>query len=102
MTPWISYKSLGHIDAFLSISADSGSNVARVVTSREIHASSRRYGEIWWSRLASQIENAAAMGNSRRLFHHIRAGVKKPLGMSGTICEVHGSPTHNQLRHLVR
>ncbi|VDP45369.1 unnamed protein product [Echinostoma caproni] len=50
----------------------------------------------------SEMERAAAMGNSRKLFHIIRVTGRKALGVSETVYEADGSPIHNQQRRLER
>ena len=71
-TPWISAESLRLLDARRSIPAGSEHNESRLIVRRELNASLRRDREIWWSQRASEMEHAAATGNSRKLFHLIR------------------------------
>ena len=101
-TPWISAESLGLLDARRSIPAGSEHNETRLLTRRALKASLRRDREIWWSQRATEMEHAAASGNSRKLFQLIRATGRKTLGVSETICEADGSLIHNQQRRLAR
>lgn len=55
-----------------------------------------------WSQLALEMEHAAAMGNSCRLFRLIRSAEKEALGASETICEVDGLSIRNLRRCLLR
>ena len=100
--PWISAESLHLLDTRRSIPAGSDHDESRRILRRELNVSLRRDREIWWSKRASEMEYAAAVGNSRKLFHLIRTTGAKHLGVSETICEVDGTPIYNQQRRLVR
>lgn len=87
MTPWIYAESLHPFQARQSILAGSGYNKARLVRKRELSANLRRGREIRLSFQTSEMEHAAAVGNSCKPFHPIRATDSKELGMSPTVCE---------------
>lgn len=100
--PWISADSLNLLDTRRSIPAGSEHNETRLLVKRALKASLRKDREIWWTERAREMENAAASGNTRKLFHLIRATGKKRPGVSETICEMDGSLIHNRKRRLQR
>ena len=101
-TPWISAESLRLLDARRSIPVGGEHNEARLVMRRALNLSLRNDREIWWNERASEMERAAALGNSRKLFRLIRTTGRKALGVSEAICEVDGELIVNQQRRLVR
>ena len=89
---WISSGSLQLLDACRLIPADSKYNGARVSHTRELRASLWKDREAWWSEHASEMEVAAATGNTRKLFQLIRATGTKKSGVGKIIYESDGTP----------
>lgn len=67
----------------------------RLTTRREHNTSLHRDREIWCINRASEMERAGATGTSHKLFHLIRATIKKASDVSETICVTDGSSIHN-------
>ena len=83
--PWVSADTLRLLDARRSIQAKHEYDTTRKSLKRQIHASLRKDREAWWSDRATEMEAAAAVGNTRKFFHLIRTtGTKRP-GVSETI-----------------
>jgi len=99
---WISGKSVQLLDARRMIPADNTHADRRTAIKRQLKESLQKDREIWWSERATEMEVAAASGNSRKLFHLIRTTGTKRIGVSETIREVDGSPIYNLERRLER
>ncbi|CAH8459438.1 unnamed protein product [Dicrocoelium dendriticum] len=97
---WVSSRSLELIDARRHIPAGSEHNETRKELRAKLRASLKKDCKSWWSRRATEMEMAAALGNHRKLFRLIReTGSRRP-GVSETIRDESGQPTHNLSKRL--
>ncbi|CAH8543079.1 unnamed protein product [Dicrocoelium dendriticum] len=99
---WVSSQSLELIDARRHITTGSEHNETRKELRAKLCASLKKGRESWWSRRATEMEMAAALGNHRELFRLIReTGSRRP-GVSETIRDESGQPIHNLSKRLER
>ena len=99
---WISSASAALLDARTHIPPDATYDTLRKTLRRQLTKSLRNDREQWWIAKCQELEKAAAIGNSRRLFRLIKeTGPRKP-GMSDLIKEANGSWIHSQNRRIER
>jgi exonuclease III len=99
---WVSTTSLEVLDSRRLIPADSEYDIERRSLTRQLRASLKRDREAWWTERAKEMEEAAASGDSRKLFRLIRVTGPKRSGVSETVCEEDGTAIHNLQRRLER
>ncbi|CAH8490040.1 unnamed protein product [Schistosoma turkestanicum] len=98
--PRISVASTELIDARKLISAGSEHDEERSQLTRRLMKSLRNDREQWWAAKAGEVEKAAAIGNSRRLFRLIKETGIRNRSVSETISEKDGTIIYSQSRRL--
>jgi hypothetical protein len=100
--PWISANSLKILEDRRTIPTDVCYDHIRRNLRRQLSTSLKNDRETWWKKQAEDMENAWAIGDSRRLFRLIRSVSYPHTVVSETVCETNGDLITNLQRRMDR